>query len=79
MRVRCPHCGERDQGEFVWGGAADIRRSRDPSAETDAAWTDYLYFRSNRPVITERWFHVHGCRLWFERTRDTMKHRWIDD
>ena len=78
MRVRCPHCGERDQREFVWGGAAEIRRPFDPFAETDATWTDYLYFRNSTAIITERWYHVYGCRTWFERTRDTTKHRWID-
>lgn len=83
MRVRCPHCGERDHTEFVWGGDATVRRPTEPTAVSDETWTDYLYFRNNyfrknAAVITERWHHVYGCRAWFERVRDTTQHRWID-
>lgn len=79
MRVRCPHCGYRDLSEFVWGGEADVRRPANAASETDTGWTDYLYFRSSvAGVARERWQHIHGCRAWFEATRDTVTHRWID-
>jgi alkyl hydroperoxide reductase subunit AhpC len=45
MRVRCPHCGERDHAEFVWGGAAEIRvKTKD--GET-AQWWKVLAFSEN--------------------------------
>ena len=78
MRIRCPHCGDRDQAEFVWGGDAHVLRP-DPEATPDGAWTDYLYFRDSfAGASRERWQHVHGCRMWFEAVRDTRTHRWTD-
>lgn len=80
MRVRCPNCGQRDLSEFVWGGEADVTRPRDPATATDGAWTDYLYFRdSPAGAVRERWYHLHGCRAWFDVTRDAATHRWLDD
>jgi len=80
MWVRCPWCGRRDLSEFVWGDDASVVRPANAAAETDDAWTDYLYFRRGTPgVVAERWHHVHGCGAWFVVERDTRTNRWRSD
>lgn len=75
LLIECPHCGARDEIEFRCGGEAHIARPKDPDAVSDDAWADYLFRRDNpRGVIAERWFHVHGCRRWFNLLRDTRTH-----
>ena len=73
MRIPCPHCGERGNEEFLYLGAADLRR---PAADAAAeAWHDYVYQRDN-PFGPHRelWHHVGGCRRWLIVTRDTRSH-----
>ena len=71
----CPWCGDRDEVEFSYGGEAGIRYPDDPAALTDEEWARYLFFRDNpRGAFPERWVHTHGCRRWFELTRDTVTH-----
>jgi sarcosine oxidase subunit delta len=42
----------------------------------DAAWTDFLYMRSNpKGRHTERWRHNHGCGRVFNCVRDTVSDR----
>lgn len=68
----CPFCGPRPETEFHFGGDAGNAR---PSAEaTDAAWTDYLFFRHNRKgPAREIWMHL-SCREAFVIERDTVTH-----
>ncbi len=80
MRIPCPYCGERGNGEFVYRGDAGVARPNTaPGAplegETLAAWTDYVYLRDNPPgVHRELWYHVQGCRAWLVVTRNVSTH-----
>ena len=72
LLIRCPHCGERPEIEFAYGGEAHIARPSDPAAMSDQAWTDFLYMRRNpKGVHAERWRHTHGCARFFNALRDT--------
>lgn len=76
LLIDCPHCGERAETEFAYGGEAGITRPADPDALTDAEWADYLFMRSNpRGMHRELWNHAAGCRRWFEVERDTVSYR----
>ncbi|MGE0441678.1 MAG: sarcosine oxidase subunit delta [Gemmatimonadales bacterium] len=74
LRIRCPWCGHRDETEFRYGGQAHVAApALDDDDETVAA---RLYLRANPAgPYPERWFHVHGCRRWFNLVRDTTTHR----
>ncbi|MDO9457580.1 sarcosine oxidase subunit delta [Nocardioides sp.] len=73
LRIPCPHCGERDETEFHYGGEAGVDYPADPSALADDAWAAYLFLRANpRGWFRERWFHGSGCRLWFALERHTV-------
>ena len=75
LLIPCPWCGPRDEIEFSYGGQADVAYPRDPAALTDEEWARYLFVRANPPGrLRERWVHTHGCRQWFELTRDTVTH-----
>jgi sarcosine oxidase, subunit delta len=74
LLIACPYCGvERPEIEFRYGGEAHVARPSDPSAESDAEWGDYLYFRSNtKGALAERWRHVSGCGRFYNCLRDTV-------
>jgi sarcosine oxidase subunit delta len=80
MRIKCPHCGERGNEEFVYHGDATVKRpdGRFPGAGDDAVWqdwVDYVYLRDN-PMGSHRelWYHASGCHAWLRVTRDTLSH-----
>ena len=76
LLIPCPYCGTRPENEFRYGGEAHIARPPDPSALDDAAWTDFLYARSNpKGTHAERWRHLHGCGRFFNCLRDTVTDR----
>jgi heterotetrameric sarcosine oxidase delta subunit len=73
MRIPCPHCGERDVGEFAYYGDATKRR---PDGASDLeAFFEYVYPRDN-PAGPHRelWYHLGGCRAWLVVNRDTRTH-----
>lgn len=74
LRIDCPHCGLRDETEFMNGGEGHVDR---PSLDaSDEAWTRYLFFHDNpRGLLRERWLHAFGCRRWFHAARSTADHR----
>ena len=73
--VPCPWCGDRDEIEFSYGGQAEIAYPDDPDALTDEEWARFLFVRANpKGRFRERWVHTHGCRRWFDLTRDTVTH-----
>ena len=73
LLIPCPHCGDRPEIEFRNCGEAGIVR---PTAADDAAWTAFLYLRSNpRGLHAERWRHVHGCGRFFTLCRHTVTDR----
>jgi sarcosine oxidase subunit delta len=73
LLIPCPHCGERPEIEFRYGGEAHVARPADPAALDDEAWAAYLYLRSNpKGQHAERWRHIHGCGRYFNVLRDTV-------
>lgn len=78
LLIHCPHCGgPRAEIEFRCGGEAHIARP-DPAIASDADWEAYLFLRRNtKGVLLERWWHVHGCRRWFNAARDTVSDRFL--
>lgn len=73
LRIRCPHCGLRDESEFRYRGDASVERPSGEAAE--AAFVDYVYQRGNvRGTHLEWWLHVGGCRQVLKVTRDTVSH-----
>ena len=71
--VPCPRCGLRDVYEFRYGGEL-LRRPAPGAPEPD--WAAYRYTRENRQGIQhEWWFHLQGCRSWFQAQRDTSDNR----
>ena len=73
MRLTCPHCGERDQREFSYTGAALalFRPSADASAEE---WDNYLHNRDNPTGMTRDLWHHTPCGTWVVVERDTVTH-----
>jgi sarcosine oxidase subunit delta len=75
LLIPCPHCGPRNEDEFLCWSDADPRRPANPDALSDAEWADYVYMRANtKGRVTERWMHVKGCRRWLLVERDTVTH-----
>ena len=76
LLIQCPWCGKRPENEFHHAGQAHIARPSDPSAETDEAWADFLYMRTNaKGRLAERWRHQHGCGRFFNAIRDSVTDR----
>ena len=74
MRIKCPFCGERDNGEFVFLGDATRQRPASPDAPFED-WMDYVYLRENpQGKFREYAQHAFGCRAWLIVTRDTSSH-----
>ena len=74
LRIKCPHCGERDHSEFRYHG--DASRQRPALGEGDQeSWYDFTFNRPNpRGPHKEYWQHVMGCRQWLVVERDTVSH-----
>lgn len=73
LRIPCPHCGVRDEPEFVFGGPTHV--TRPDAAVSDEVWADYLFVRENRVGLHyERWLHAYGCGRWFNAVRNTLTH-----
>ena len=75
MRIPCPHCGERDAGEFAYHGDATKLRPAGTGPHELEAFIEYAYPRDN-PAGQHRelWYHAGGCRAWLVVTRDTRTH-----
>ncbi len=75
MRLPCPICGERDQREFYYQGAAVMLDRPAPDAGADV-WDDYLHLRANVPgALDELWSHDAGCGAWLKVSRNTVTHQ----
>jgi heterotetrameric sarcosine oxidase delta subunit len=73
LSIPCPHCGDRDETEFHYGGQAGVAYPADPMALTDEQWAEYVFMRDNpKGWFAERWFHTAGCRRWFDLERHTV-------
>jgi heterotetrameric sarcosine oxidase delta subunit len=72
FQLTCPLCGPRDETEYHYGGQAHVDYPKDPSALSDEAWAEYVFYRDNpKGPFAERWSHAGGCRRWFNVVRDT--------
>jgi len=75
FNIKCPHCGPRDENEFIWRGPAFLTRPVYAEDLSDESWADYLYMRENKKgKNTEQWCHSKGCGEWFVIERDTETH-----
>ena len=82
MRIACPFCGERENGEFTYLGDAKPKRpamiARDATIDATAeaaAFYDYVYLRDNvAGDMSEYWYHGGGCRSWLVVERNTLSH-----
>ncbi len=76
LHIHCPYCREsRSEEEFAYGGEAHIQRPSRPAQTSEREWGDYLHFRKGtRGVHREMWFHVAGCRRYFNVVRDTVSY-----
>jgi heterotetrameric sarcosine oxidase delta subunit len=73
MRIACPFCGPRENGEFSYLGDAKPMRPA-PDAGEDAFY-DYVYLRDNvAGEMVELWYHGGGCRSWLKVRRSTTTH-----
>ena len=79
LLVPCPWCGPRPEVEFRYGGQAGVAYPDDPDTVEDATWAEYVFMRDNpKGPFRERWVHSVGCRRWFEATRDTVTHEFLE-
>ena len=71
LLITCPHCGPRNSDEFSFNG--EVRPRPDVNATNAAEWRRYLYMRENLSGwVSERWFHVSGCRRFLMVERHTV-------
>ena len=69
--IECPHCGERNQTEFRYGGEYNPRPNNLMEV-SDAAAADFIYMKENKwGVQKEWWYHRQGCQTWFMAERHT--------
>ena len=75
MRLTCPHCGDRDHGEFRYRGDAAPVRPDPGGADAPVAFHGYVHLRDNPAGwIREWWYHEGGCHAWFVVERHTVSH-----
>jgi len=77
LHIHCPYCEEmREEEEFNSAGQAHIERPLQPEELSDEQWARYLFFRKNpRGLHHEMWVHTHGCRKYFNITRNTVTYQ----
>lgn len=80
LHIYCPYCREkREEDEFTYGGEAHIVRPPEPESLSDEEWGDYLFFRKNpKGIHHEIWYHLAGCRRYFNVTRDTVSYQILE-
>ena len=73
MRIACPFCGPRENGEFTYLGDAKPQR---PALEAgEEAYYEYVYLRDNvAGEMDEFWYHGGGCRSWLKVRRNSVTH-----
>jgi heterotetrameric sarcosine oxidase delta subunit len=76
MLIPCPHCGNRDENEFDYGGrAVDL-----PELSADASqWHQALHLPdTGKNIVDEYWFHAAGCECWISLQRCLSTHVFIE-
>jgi len=73
LRLRCPHCGLRDEAEFRYRG--DATQLRPAGSAPREAFVHYVYARNNpKGWHVEWWMHVAGCRAVLRVVRHPVTH-----
>lgn len=76
LQIICPTCGRRAVEEYIYG---EIPVVPDVIVDADARDVDRGFMHSNpEGPLTERWFHVYGCRRWITVRRDTRTDQMLD-
>lgn len=76
LQIICPTCGRRPVEEYIYG---EIPVVPDVIVDADARDVDRGFMHSNpEGPLTERWFHVYGCRRWITVRRDTRTDQMLD-
>ncbi|MGB5835598.1 MAG: sarcosine oxidase subunit delta [Albidovulum sp.] len=74
LLIPCPHCGERDEAEFAYGGPARLLPPLDGSGDV-AAWHRAVHLPAvSEGPLRELWYHHAGCECWIEVVRDIRSH-----
>ncbi len=74
MIIKCPICGPREVGEYIYIGDATVKRP-DPENTDTENWAEYVFERQNpRGSHEEHWQHTSACRSILKVTRDTVTH-----
>ncbi len=72
MRLACPFCGLRDEGEFAYEGPVMDWPALDARP---AKWVDAVYLRDQpRGETRELWRHHLGCGSLLEVVRNNVTH-----
>ncbi len=79
FEVHCPYCNEkRPEIEFAYAGEAHIVRETKADELTDQEWAEFLFYRDNkRGDHHERWWHQHGCNMFFNAVRNTLTDKFV--
>lgn len=73
LRLRCPHCGLRDETEFRYRGDGAVARPGSNASVED--FVRYVYERRNpKGWHVEWWLHAAGCRSILRVVRHTVTH-----
>jgi sarcosine oxidase subunit delta len=76
MRLPCPFCGVRDEGEFAFEGPVMDWPALDAP---EGAWVEAVFLREQpKGEAEELWRHAHGCGSWLAITRNNVTHEVLD-
>ena len=75
LLIPCPHCGERDESEFDYGGRALELPALDASLQQ---WHEALHLGDRSGTCAEEfWYHAAGCERWIRLHRRLSDHSFI--
>ena len=76
LLIPCPWCGDCDESEFAYGGAAEHPMPALDGQTSREAWHAHVHLRDNpQGPHREFWHHTSGCERWLIVERDTRTHR----
>jgi len=81
FEIHCPYCEEkRPEIEFAYAGEAHYVRPnyKEQADMSDEDWSRYMFIRDNkRGEHCERWWHQHGCNMFFNAVRHTVTDKFV--
>ena len=76
LLIPCPHCGERDESEFDYGGRALALPALDA---TTREWHQALHLgNDSEDCADEYWYHSAGCERWIRLRRNLSNHVFME-